>query len=205
MIKYFSSCFFYVLFANLVIAQPGDILTLRKLVKENAGAIMNEYTNFLALPNVAADPAGLQKNAAFIMDMMQKRNIQNVQLLSAVTPGVAPAVYGEVKVPGARQTLIFYAHYDGQPVNPAQWATGLEPFSAKLFTDAIDKKGTNISFPADGIYNDAWRIYARSASDDKAGVAAILNAYAAIRKTGLAPHCNLKFFFEGEEGRLSTS
>jgi acetylornithine deacetylase/succinyl-diaminopimelate desuccinylase-like protein len=28
-----------------------------------------------------------------------------------------PAVYGEVLVPGAKQTLIFYAHYDGQPVN----------------------------------------------------------------------------------------
>src|SRR5205085_11333086 len=142
---------------------------------------------FLSLPNVAADPNGQQKTAAFIMDMMNKRGIQKVQLLNASTQGAPLAVYGEVLVPGAKQTLIFYAHYDGQPVNPAQWAKELEPFQPKLFSAVIDKGGTNIPFPADGIYNNDWRIYARSASDDKAGVDAILNAYDAINKTGLTP------------------
>jgi acetylornithine deacetylase/succinyl-diaminopimelate desuccinylase-like protein len=155
--------------------------------------------NFLSLPNVAADPAGQQKSAAFIMGMMNKRGIQKVQLLNASTPGVPPAVYGEVMVPGAKQTLIFYAHYDGQPVNPAQWAKGLDPFQPKLFSAAIDKAGANLPFPADNNYNNDWRIYARGASDDKAGVGAILNAYDAITKSGLTPGCNLKFFFEGEE------
>jgi acetylornithine deacetylase/succinyl-diaminopimelate desuccinylase-like protein len=108
-------------------------------------------------------------------------------------------VYGEVIVPGARLTIIFYAHYDGQPVNPAQWAKGLDPFQPKLFSEAIDKGGVNIPFPADGKYNDNWRIYARSSSDDKVGVDGILNAYDAINKSGLIPGSNLKFFFEGEE------
>ncbi len=161
--------------------------------------MISEFADFLALPNVAADPAGQQKTAAFIMGMMNKRGIQKVQLLEASTAGVPAAVYGEVMVPGAKKTLIFYAHYDGQPVNPAQWAKGLSPFEPKLFTNAIDKAGANIPYPADGIYNRDWRIYARGASDDKAGVAAILNAYDAIIKSGLAPGCNLKFFFEGEE------
>lgn len=102
-------------------------------------------------------------------------------------------------VPGATQTLIFYAHSDGQPVNPAQWAPGLEPFVPKLFTNAIDKGGTNIPFPADGSYQHDWKIYARGAADDKAGIGAILNAYDALVKKGLTPGCNLKFFFEGEE------
>ena len=80
----------------------------------------------------------------------------------------------------------------------------LDPFQPKLFSDAIDKGGINIPFPADGNYNNEWRIYARSASDDKAGVDAILNAYDAINKSGLTPGCNLKFFFEGEEEAGST-
>ena len=181
------------------LAQSSDVLTIRKFVGQNAKNIINEFTEFLFLPNVAANPVGLQKNADFIMAMMKKRGIQKVQLLQATTPGVPPVVYGEVMVPGAKQTLIFYAHYDGQPVNPAQWAKGLDPFEPKLFSNAIDKEGTNISFPVDGNYNKDWRIYARGASDDKAGVAAILNAYDAITKSGLAPGCNLKFFFEGEE------
>jgi len=182
-----------------VSAQSPAVLAIRKFGKENAGNIINEFSEFLSLPNVAADPVGQQENAAFIIAMMKKRGIQKVQLLNASTAGTPPAVYGEVMIPGAKQTLIFYAHYDGQPVNPAQWAAGLEPFHPKLFTNAIDKAGTNIPFPTDGSYENEWRIYARGASDDKAGVDAILNAYDAIKKNRLTPGCNLKFFFEGEE------
>ncbi len=197
--KHFFFFFLSFLFGQFISAQLPEVLTIRKYGQQNTGNIMNEFSSFLSLPNVAVDTIGQQKNAAFIMDMMNKRGIQKVQLLNAATAGVPPSVYGEVMVPGAKQTLIFYAHYDGQPVNPAQWAKELSPFQPKLFTAAIDKGGTNISFPADGKYNNEWRIYARGASDDKAGVAAILNAYDAIIKSGLKPGCNLKFFFEGEE------
>jgi acetylornithine deacetylase/succinyl-diaminopimelate desuccinylase-like protein len=197
--KYIVFFFLTFLIGQLVSAQSPGVLTIRKYRNQNAGNIVNEFSTFLSFPNVAADPAGQQKNAAFIMAMMNRRGIQKVQLLTASTTGVPPVVYGEVIVPGAKQTFIFYAHYDGQPVNPAQWAKELDPFQPKLFSNAIDKGGTNIPFPADGNYNNEWRIYARSASDDKAGVVAILNAYDAINKMGLTPGCNLKFFFEGEE------
>jgi len=185
--------------AFCISAQSPETLTIRNYVQQNAGALITEFTEFLSIPNVAADTPGQQRTAAFIMTMMKKRGIQNIQLLAAATPGVPPAVYGEVLVPGATQTLIFYAHYDGQPVNPSQWANGLEPFKPKLFTGAIDKGATRIPFPAGGSYNHDWRIYARAASDDKGGIAAILNAWDAMKQLGLQPSCNLKFFFEGEE------
>lgn len=193
--------FFFLSFlvCSLVSAQSSEVLTIRKYGHQNAGNIISEFSAFLSLPNVAADPVGQQKNVAFIMAMMNKRGIQKVQLLNASTTGVPPAVYGEVMVPGAKQTLIFYAHYDGQPVNAAQWAKGLDPFQPKLFTASIEKNGTNIPLPKDGLYNNESRIYARSAADDKAGVEAIIDAYDAIKNSGLHPTCNLKFFFEGEE------
>jgi len=182
-----------------LMSESASAQSIRQYTNQNTPTILSEFSEFLSIPNVAADPAGLQKSAAFIMTMMNKRGIQKVQLLNASTPGAPPAVYGEVIIPGAQRTLIFYAHYDGQPVNPAQWAKGLDPFQPKLFSGAIDKDGTHIPFPADNVYNKDWRIYARGASDDKAGVVAILNAYDAIIKSGLTPGCNLKFFFEGEE------
>jgi acetylornithine deacetylase/succinyl-diaminopimelate desuccinylase-like protein len=199
MIKFLFFFLLTFLIDESVSAQSPEVLKIKKYGSENAGTIIKEFFTFLTLPNVAADPVGQQKNADFIMEMMAKRGIQKVQLLSANTAGVPPAVYGEVNVPGAKQTIIFYAHYDGQPVNPAQWAKGLDPFQPKLVSGAIDKGGTNISFPVDGNYKNEWRIYARGASDDKAGVSAIINAYDAIKKNGLSPNCNLKFFFEGEE------
>jgi len=197
--KHFIFLLLSFLAGRFVSAQSPDVLTIRKYGQENAGSIVSEFATFLTLPNIAAAPDNLQKNAAFIMAMMNKRGIQKVQLLNASTASAPPSVYGEVMVPNATKTLIFYAHYDGQPVNPAQWAKGLDPFQPKLFSGAIDKGGTNIPFPADGPYDKEWRIYARSASDDKAGVDAILNAYDALIKSGLTPGCNLKFFFEGEE------
>lgn len=188
-----------VLFSQQHMAQSPAMLATRQFVKQNAGSIIEEYVQFLSIPNVVGDTAGIQKNTAFIMKMMGDRGIQNIQLLTGNTSGTPPTVYGEVMVPGARQTLIFYAHYDGQPVNPAQWAKGLEPFTPLLFTNAIDKGGIKIPYPADGNFNNDWRIYGRSASDDKAGVAVMLNALEVIMKKGLKLSANIKFFFEGEE------
>lgn len=192
------------MFVQFVSAQSQDILTIRKFREQNSNAIINEFVNFLSIPNLTKDTEGIQTNTDFIMQMMSKRGLQNIQLLKPASAGAPPAIYGEVNVPNAKQTLIFYAHYDGQPVNATQWAQGLEPFTPKLFTAAIDKDGSNISFPNDNNYNPEWRIYARSSSDDKAGVVAILNAYEAIKKTGIQPSFNLKFFFEGEEEAGST-
>ncbi len=184
---------------NCAIAQSQPIQTTRQFVKQHAGAIIKEYVQFLSIPNVVGDTVGIQKNTAFIMKMMESKGLKNIQLLTANSTLTPPVVYGEVIVPGAKQTLIFYAHYDGQPVNPAQWAKGLEPFAPVLFSNALDKGGVNIPYPSDGNYNNDWRIYGRSASDDKAGVAVILNAMDVIIKQELKLSANIKFFFEGEE------
>ena len=168
--------------------------------------LLKEYFDFLSLPNTLNDPEQLQNNAAFISDMMKKRGINNVQLLKADVAGAIPVVYGEVLTPGATKTLIFYAHYDGQPVNPDKWAEGLSPFKPQLTTTSLDKGGQFMDFPSEGtpLSND-WRVYARAAADDKAGVFTILNAYDAIRQSGVTPKINIKFFFEGEEEKGSTN
>lgn len=202
--KYFIFLLLGVHCYNNVSGQSDNISMIKTYAEKHAGNIIKEFTSFLSIPNIASDTQNIRLNASFIMDMMKKRDIQNIQLLQCKTPGAPPAVYGEIKIAGATQTLIFYAHYDGQPVNPAQWAKGLEPFKPKLYSQALDKNGQSISIPTDGKYMDDWRIYARGASDDKAGVITILNAYDAISKNNITPTFNLKFFFEGEEEAGST-
>src|SRR5574338_1549852 len=184
---------------NLLQAQSPEILKIRNYRSDHEKAIINEFFYFLSIPNIASDSVNIPNNTAFIMEMMKRRGIQELQLLFPQTKGAPPAVYGEVKTPGAKKTLVFYAHYDGQPVNPAQWTRGLAPFDPSLVTGMIGQGGTIIPLSTQNFYKPEWRIYARSASDDKAGVTAILNAYAAIIKSGLTPTYNLKFFFEGEE------
>lgn len=169
----------------------------------NEKAVMKEFLELLALPNIAFDSSGMQKNARFIMEMMKQRGISSVQLLPAQQPSSPPAVYGEVKTPGATKTVVFYAHYDGQPVNPAEWTEGTKPFFPLLKTNRLDNHATTIDVDSilntSGRFNDDWRIFARSTSDDKGGVMAIISAFAALKNAGLTPGINIKFFFEGEE------
>src|SRR5215471_20028581 len=82
--------------------------------------ILTEFTQLLAIPNLASDRENIRKNAQFILEMMQRRGL-NPRLLEAKTPNTPPAVYGEWSVPQANGSIILYAHYDGQPTDPKQW------------------------------------------------------------------------------------
>jgi len=179
--------------------QSPEIGKVRNWRQRQEQAIIREFVSFLSIPDIASDSSNIRKNAAFIAQMMRERNIGNIELLTGRDNQFPPAVYGEVIVPGATRTIGFYAHYDGQPVNPAQWARGLEPFTPKLYDGSLLEQAKNIPFPGDGAYQPEWRIYARGASDDKAGITAILNAYTAIAGSGLRLTNNIKFLFEGEE------
>jgi acetylornithine deacetylase/succinyl-diaminopimelate desuccinylase-like protein len=151
--------------------------------------LLSQFERFLAIPNVAADPAGLRRNAEFLLQQLRARNVAATLLSSPNVPeSTPPIVYGELKVPGATHTLVFYAHYDGQPINPADWRS--PPFTPTLGTVAGD--------PA---------IYARSAGDDKAAIFAQLTALTALQTASTPANApagplikaNLRFIWEGEE------
>src|SRR5215213_11474328 len=186
----------------LPVAQITPAQTTQEKVRDyrraNEHQILKEYVSFLSIPNVAADVQNIRKNAAFIVEMMKQRDL-NPRLLEAATPNTPPAVYGEWNTPGAQRTLLLYAHYDGQPTDPKQWS-GTLPWQPVFRSAALEAGGQILPAPAEGSsINPQWRIYARSASDDKAGVMAILNAFAALKAKGAALTSNIKFFFEGEE------
>ncbi len=145
----------------------------------NEHAIIDEFVSLLSIPNTASDAANIQRNAAKLVAMLEQRGIR-AQLLPI--SGRGPVVFGELTTPGAKHTLIFYAHYDGQPIEPGKW-TGTDPFVPALRTDSINAGGKLIAFPPAGTpYEDNWRIYARSAGDDKAPIVAVLAAIDALRR-----------------------
>jgi acetylornithine deacetylase/succinyl-diaminopimelate desuccinylase-like protein len=170
----------------------------RDWVDRNRAAILREYLPLLAIPNVASDRADIRRNAAHISAMMERRGL-SPRLLESEDGKAPPLIYGEWRVPGARRTLILYAHYDGQPVTAESWKV-TAPFTPKLMTRAPDRGGRELAPPEAGAaVRDDWRIYARSASDDKAGVMAILAAVDALKAEKKRPGFNLKIVLEGEE------
>jgi acetylornithine deacetylase/succinyl-diaminopimelate desuccinylase-like protein len=136
-------------------------------------AILDEFMGLLAIPNLASDAPNIRRNAAAVSALLEKRGVKT-RLLEV--PDAPPVVFGEIPVASAARTVIFYAHYDGQPLDPKEWTT--PPWQPALRGD---------------------RLYARSASDDKAPIIAIATALDALKAAGISPHSNLKFVFEGEE------
>src|SRR5690606_24053382 len=164
-------------------------------VRANQHAIVSELTAFLSIPNVSSDLPNVQKNARHLRRLMERRGIQT-QILEE---GTEPLIYGELTAPGASQTLLFYCHYDGEPVEPAQWV-GHEPFEPVLRDGPLSRGGAIIPFPNEETpYDDDWRIYARSASDDKAPIIALLAALDAMQESGVSPDYHLNLLFERKE------
>jgi acetylornithine deacetylase/succinyl-diaminopimelate desuccinylase-like protein len=173
---------------------------------DNEDRIIRELTEFLAIPNVASDTPNIQKNAARLVEMLEARGIETHLLPIS---GRGPVVFGKLISAEAKRTVIFYAHYDGQPVDPAAWTDG-KPFEPVLRDAAIEEGGKRIPFPENGghhraIYDDNWRIYARSSSDDKSPIVALLAAIDALRAKKIPLGVNLKVIFEGEEEAGSTN
>jgi acetylornithine deacetylase/succinyl-diaminopimelate desuccinylase-like protein len=174
------------------------ISSVRKYRQANEWQLLQDYFQFLSIPNVASDRENIRRNADYLMNEMRKRGLRP-QLLTTADGVAPPSIYGEWTTPGAKRTIVFYAHYDGQPTDPRAW-TGSLPWQPVLRSAALERGGKILPMPkpSDSI-NPEWRIYARSAADDKAGVFAILKAFDALRANKIQPTVNLKFFFEGEE------
>ena len=171
------------------------VSTTNRWLKDNSSSLLHSYAAFLALPNHASDLPNIQRNADWLIEQFEQRGfaMQKLQL-----EGAPPIVYGEHLVAGATRTLCFYAHYDGQPVEPENWAQ--DPFAATLYDAPLEAGGRPIPIPAAGEPLDAeWRLYARSSSDDKAPIMALLGAIDALQTANLAYTANIKLFFDGEE------
>jgi acetylornithine deacetylase/succinyl-diaminopimelate desuccinylase-like protein len=186
------------------LAQKRETIPPQRIAEEvrnyrvaNEDRIVRELTEFLAIPNVASDTENIQKNAAHLVEMLEARGIETHLLPIS---GRGPVVFGKLNAPDAKRTVIFYAHYDGQPVDPAAWTDG-KPFEPVLRSDSIEAGGKRMPLPdrRPGAYHDNWRVYARSSSDDKSPIVALLAAIDALRAQRIPLGVNLKVIFEGEE------
>ncbi len=140
---------------------------------------------------MAADLDDMARNATHIRALLADAGL-DARLLTI--DGAPPVVFGELAA-GAATTIMVYVHYDGQPVQADNWAG--DPWTPELRTDLVENGGRSV--PMRAPFDPAWRIFARSAGDDKAPIIALVSALAALKSAGIRPAVNLKVFFEGEE------
>ena len=138
---------------------------------------VEELKSYLAIPSISALPQhqpDVRRCAEWTAQELERIGMQNVRLIE--TPG-NPVVYADwLGAPGA-PTMLFYGHYDVQPVDPLDLWTS-PPFEATV---------------RDG------EIYARGSADDKGQIFMHIKAIEAwLKQTGSLP-VNIKIFIEGEE------
>ena len=150
--------------------------------------IVAELMQLVGIPNLASDRPNIEKNAIAIADAFTRRGATTQLLRAGDAP---PVVVATLPARKAKTTVVFYAHYDGQPVDPAQWTA--PPWQPVLRSPA----GAAIE-PTERIAPES-RLYGRSSSDDKGPIVAMLAALDALRAARATPSVNLKFVFEGEE------
>ena len=146
-------------------------------INVNRDRYVEELKDYLAIPSISALPQhkeDVRRCAEWTADEMRRIGLQNVRLED--TPG-HPIVYGEWLGAEGAPTILFYGHYDVQPVDPLNLWTS-PPFEATV---------------RDG------EIYARGSVDDKGQVFMHFKAVEAhIKQNGRLP-VNMKFLIEGEE------
>jgi acetylornithine deacetylase/succinyl-diaminopimelate desuccinylase-like protein len=146
-------------------------------INVNRERYLDELKAFLAIPSISALPehsGDVRRCAEWCVEEMRRVGLQNVRLID--TPG-NPVVYGDWLGAAGAPTILFYGHYDVQPVDPLNlWHS--PPFEATI---------------RDG------EIYARGSADDKGQVFMHLKAVEAHLKENHRLPVNIKFMLEGEE------
>ena len=129
-------------------------------INVNRDRYVDELKQYLAIPSISALPehAGdVRRAAEWTADALRAAGMQNVRLVD--TPG-HPVVYGDWLGAPGKPTILYYGHYDVQPVDPLDlWTT--PPFEATV---------------RDG------ELYARGAADDKGQVFMHIKAIEAYSK-----------------------
>lgn len=155
-------------------AQPGDYLGY---LDNTHDAHLEHFKELLRIPSISTSPenkADVAQAADWVANYMREAGIPEVEVIE--TTG-HPVVLGHWHATPGAPTVLFYGHYDVQPVDPLNlWHS--DPFEPTLRDD---------------------RIYARGAADMKANLVTLVNAVEAVGRAYGNPPINMTFLFEGEE------
>lgn len=206
---HFGSSIKIIVFLILALQLPavlnGQLKGLDAWLNREMPAIIDRHRAFVSLPNDAHYPEDMVKNAAWLKEHFEERGLQ-VRLLET---GSVPVVLAEKQVDASLPTVLFYLHYDGQPVDPSKWD------QAHPFTPVLKQKNQESSWEAmpwdaiQGKIDPDWRIFGRAAADDKGPINMMLAAFDFMNENKLRLAFNVKILLDGEEemgseGLLST-
>jgi acetylornithine deacetylase/succinyl-diaminopimelate desuccinylase-like protein len=168
-----------------------------------AQGTFREYLELLSLPNDAINPPDIQRNVDFLERAFQKRGFTTHRLENKGKPMLVAE--WPRKLPGAK-TVLYYMHLDGQPVVDREWSqpSPWKPVVKKRTSAGVWEIASRDSLFAPAL-DPELRVFARSASDDKAPIMMFLAAFDGLKQIGAEPANNIKVILDSEEEKGSPS
>ena len=154
-----------------------------------------ELKELVSIPNNGLAKADIQKNIDWLSTAFENRGFQTQSLPNKGNP----LLFAEKIVDKNLPTVLFYMHIDGQPVDPRKWAQD-NPYEAVL--KAKNEAGNWEIIPwssAEKAVDPNWRIFGRSAADDKGPIVGFLNSMDLLKQEGKSPAFNVKIILDSEE------
>ncbi|MCS4433487.1 M20/M25/M40 family metallo-hydrolase [Aquiflexum gelatinilyticum] len=178
----------------LLFAQGKRAIDLDAVTEKNFLSGIAILNDLISIPNNSNIPAELVPNIAWCEDNFDKRGWEIERL---ETSGF-PMLLAVKTAPKAQKTVLLYFHVDGQPVDRKRWEQE-DPFKPVLKKMANGKWEIIPMETLQSSYDPEWRIFARSASDDKGPLAMFLTAWDALVAEGKSPNYNIKVILDFEE------
>jgi acetylornithine deacetylase/succinyl-diaminopimelate desuccinylase-like protein len=157
--------------------RKGEIMEkIFSFVQDNLNRFVEELCVLIRQPSISARWEGVEECSRLLVREMEKIQI-HTKVLPMGGKRNPPLIYGEVRNPEAKRTLLIYGHYDVQPPEP------LEAWVSPPFEPTI----------RDG------RIFGRGSADNKGQFFAHLKAVEAVRQVHGSLPVNVKFLLDPEE------
>ena len=182
---------FFVLFPLVVFAQ----LNADAVIDQGFKNTLLLHKELVSIPNLPENEALMLKNINWVAQQYNTLDFKTTLLPSSTLPILlAEKIYDP-----NYETVLFYFHIDGQPVNPAVWDQA-DPFVPVLKEKDADGVWQALDWnQLDGVINDEWRIFARAAADDKAPILMLWSALDILKAQGRSPSFNIKIIFDPQE------
>jgi len=159
---------------------------------------ISEHRELVSIPCDAHYPEDMLKNVEWLKSAFSKRRFE-VKILETET---VPVVLAERIVDSRKPTVLFYIHFDGQPVDKRKWDQD-DPFTPVIKKKNEKGEWEEVSYDETYNWDKEWRIFARAAADDKAPIIMFLKALDIIESKEIKLKYNIKVLLDGEEEKGS--
>jgi len=161
-------------------------------------ATIEELRDFISIPNDAINGEDILKNIEWLDQKFKARGFKTTILQ---TEG-QPLFFAELPKVEHAKAILFYMHVDGQAVDPSKWNQE-NPYKSVLKAKDTNGWKTLDWSLLDSNIDENWRIFGRSASDDKGPIVMFLNAIDLLKENNKTIPFNVKIILDTEEEKSS--